>query len=456
MTEHTESNTDKAITVVKDEQGLLFLGEAQEIKRWLDEQGLTSRQFTTKVVKTAGDALGSLGKASQQSGRWVKLTKESAELVKKYGKPGTIQKGVAQNAQGHAVKWLEFCNPSQLFTPAMAAGVGGMMTQMALEQAIQEITDYLADIDEKVNDLLQDQKDTTVASLMGAALEVDEATAIRENTGALSDTAWSKVSPCAQTTSRALAYALTKLKGLSDKTERAKSIEDVGRAVEGLPDEMSAWLDIIARSVQTRDRLSVIELERAYTELPEVLEQHRSAIVEARKRRLGNVQNGIAVFRQSLEGTAKRLRDQKLFHPFTVDRSLETIDAATKVLDDFAARLDIEITQKTIERARGWNELAGEAIAKVAEDTAANAAELGGKVADGAQELGGAIADGAGALGGAIADNAGALGEAAGKGAAELGAAATEGAKALGEAIGNVDVAKALDALPVKLPFGKK
>ena len=31
-----------------------------------------------------------------------------------------------------------------------------MMIQMALEQAIQEITDYLADIDEKVNDLLQD------------------------------------------------------------------------------------------------------------------------------------------------------------------------------------------------------------------------------------------------------------------------------------------------------------
>ena len=183
-----------------------------------------------------------------------------------------------------------------------------MMTQMALEQAIQEITDYLAAIDEKVDDLLQDQKDTTIASLMGAALEVDEAAAVRDATGTLSDTAWSRVSPCAQTTSRALAYALTKLKGLSDKAERAKSIEDVGHAVEKLPDETRAWLDVIARSIQTRDRLSVIELERAYAELPEVLEQHRAAIVEARKHRLTNVQNGIGAFRQSLEGTAQRLR----------------------------------------------------------------------------------------------------------------------------------------------------
>ena len=440
-----ENETRQDITVVNDGQGLLFLGDPQAIKRWLDEQGLTSKQFTTKAIKTAGDALGSLGEAKQQSGRWVKLTKESAELVKKYGKPGTIQKGVAQNAKGRAVKWLEFYNPSQLFTPAMAAGVGGMMTQMALEQAIQEITDYLAAIDEKVDDLLQDQKDTTIASLMGAALEVDEAAAVREATGTLSDTAWSKVSPCAQTTSRALAYALTKLKGLSDKAERAKSIEDVGHAVEKLPDEARAWLDVIARSIQTRDRLSVIELERAYTELPEVLEQHRAAIVEARKRRLANVQNGIGAFRQSLEGTAQRLRDQKLFHPFVVDDSLEAIDAVTKELDNFAAQLDIEISQKTIERARGWNELAGEAIVEVAGGAAANAVELGGKVADGAQVLGGAIADGAGTLG-----------EAASKGIAELGAGASEGAKALGEALNNVDVSQVLDALPIKLPFGKK
>lgn len=440
-----ENETRQDITVVNDGQGLLFLGDPKAIKRWLDEQELTSKQFTTKAIKTAGDALGSLGEAKQQSGRWVKLTKESAELVKKYGKPGTIQKGVAQNAKGRAVKWLEFYNPSQLFTPAMAAGVGGMMTQMALEQAIQEITDYLAAIDEKVDDLLQDQKDTTIASLMGAALEVDEAAAVRDATGTLSDTAWSKVSPCAQTTSRALAYALTKLKGLSDKAERAKSIEDVGHAVEKLPDETRAWLDVIARSIQTRDRLSVIELERAYAELPEVLEQHRAAIVEARKRRLANVQNGIGAFRQSLEGTAQRLRDQKLFHPFVVDDSLEAIDAVTKELDNFAAQLDIEISQKTIERARGWNELAGEAIVEVAGGAAANAVELGGKVADGAQVLGGAIADGAGTLG-----------EAAGKGIAELGAGASEGAKALGEALNNVDVSQVLDALPIKLPFGRK
>lgn len=77
----------------------------------------------------------------------MKLTKDSAKLLEKYGKVGAIQPGVVQKSNGQIIKWLRFENPSQLFSPAMATGVAGMMTQMALEQAIQEITDYLKSIE---------------------------------------------------------------------------------------------------------------------------------------------------------------------------------------------------------------------------------------------------------------------------------------------------------------------
>ena len=40
----------------------------------------------------------------------------------------------------------------------MATGVVGMMTQMALEQAIQKITDYLKSIDEKVGELFKTRR----------------------------------------------------------------------------------------------------------------------------------------------------------------------------------------------------------------------------------------------------------------------------------------------------------
>lgn len=152
------SAATKEITVVKDEHGLLFLGDPKVIKAWLDDRGLASREFATKALRTSGSAVQTAAKVSPESGRWVKLTKDSANLLEKCGKAGTIQPGVVQKSNGQIVKWLKFENPCQLFSPAMATGVVGMMTQMALEQAIQEITDYLKSIDEKVGELFKTRR----------------------------------------------------------------------------------------------------------------------------------------------------------------------------------------------------------------------------------------------------------------------------------------------------------
>lgn len=428
------------ISVIKDDQGILFLGDPREIQRFLEEHSLASREFRTKALKMGGAALQKASDASMQSGRWVKLTKESAELVKKYGKAGGLQPGVAQAANGRIVKWLRFETPSQLFSPAMATGVAGMMTQMALEQTIQEITDYLATIDEKANDLLQDQKDRVLADLMGVVFELDEATSIRDCTGTLSDAAWSKVAPCAKTTGTALAYALTKLQGICDKLARAHSPEDVDGVLERAADDARMWLFVIARAIQTRDRLSVIELERAFAEKPEVLEEHRLAIVEARKDRLAKVRALVDAMRAALNETADRIRGEKLLHPFIVDKALGKLDALMVATREFSEQLGIEMEEKTIERAPGWDVVAR----KFVEDRAADAAAAGEQLAAGAQDLGGKALVGAQDLGGAVAEGAGALGDALGKGAQDA-----------AKALESIDLGKMAEALPFKLPFGK-
>ena len=429
----------QAISVIKDESGLLFLGEPGEIKQWLDERGITSREFTTKALKVGANAAQAAGELAQGSGRWVKLTKESSQLLKQYGKAGALQKGVAQGANGRIVKWLEFTTPSQLFSPAMATGVAGVMAQAALEQAIQEITDYLASIDKKVDELLQDQKDRSVSDLIGVALEIDEAEAIWKKTGALNETAWSKLSPCAKTTTQALGYALLKLKGLSDKLVAAKSAEEIDDLLKPAGSEVDAWLTVIARAVQTRDRFSVLELERAYAELPEVLEQHRLGITEARKLRLQKIKDGIVVFQKSIDDTAARLREQKLLHPFAVDSALSSAMTVAGKLSRFAEYLDIEIDEHEIERARDWGVLAGEAAADVAKGIAKGAGDLGGAAMDGANQLGGVVMDGAGKLGDAM-----------GEGFAAAASSAVAGGQQIAEALGNVDLGKIAEALPWK------
>ena len=436
---------DGSISVIQDEQGILFLGDDNRIEQFLEQHGLASRDVTSKALKVASTALQQAASSAQQSGRWVKLTKESADLLAKYGKSGPIQKGVAQAANGRTVKWLEFINPSQMLTPSMAAGVGGVMAQVALEQAIQEITDYLKTIDAKVDKLVQDQKDAVIADLLGVSLELDEAFAVMQSTGSLSITAWDKIAPCATITSRSLSYALTKLKNGTEALDATTNIDDIIAQVEDLSGDLEAWLGVVARSIQARDKFSSLELERAFAETPEAMEEHRQGIIAARKKRLSTVRDAISLMQGAFYETAAKLREGKLLHPHGIDKAITKLAAMTDKTRVFAEHLDIAIEQRTIERARRWGKIAGEALGNLASD-----------VQEGATGLGGALAENAHQLGGQIAEGSQELGKIAEKGAGELGAAASKGAKALEDALSNIDLKAVGDALPLRFPFGRK
>lgn len=446
-----EKDSSQEIAVINDEQGLLFLGDQKAITAFLNDNHLASRAFTVRAAGTAGVALKAAGEVAESSGRWVKLTKESAELVKQYGKKGALQPGVVQKKNGQIVKWLKFENPGDLFSPAMAAGVGGMMAQMALEQSIKEITDYLADIDEKVSDLLRDQKDQTIADLMGVALELDEAAAIRSKTGTLNEAAWSKVAPCAQTTSRALAYALTRLSGIAEKLAKAGNVDELDHVLGSAHDDTALWFSVVAQAVQTRDKLSVLELERALAEAPEVVEEHRSAIVEARKERIQRVRSCIDQFRGVLERSAEIARSDKLLHPIKADQDIEKLEDLLTLADQFAQCLDLEMDARVIEHAQSWDKVVGQFAGEVAAD----AVNLGSKALEGAAELGGKALEGAQGVGAAIGKGAADLGSAAGNGAADLGSALADGAQQFGDALKGVDLGKITKSLPFKLPFEK-
>lgn len=419
-----QSGSSQDITVLGDDKGLLILGDENKIQALLDERGLTSRQVTSKALAAAGTAMQTASNISLESGRWVKLTEESADLLKKYAKPDSLQKGVAQKSNGEIVKWLEFQSPSDLLNPAAASGVAGIMTQIALEQAVKEITDYLETMDSKIDDLLQDQKDRTIADLIGAVLEVDEAMAIRDSTGKLDATAWSKVAPCATTTNTALGYALTKLENVADKLNAAASFDQLEDAVFTARQDVPAWLSIIARSVQTRDKISVVELESVFAEDPESIEGRRVGIIEARKHRLENVQKATDALQASLETSAAQIRDEKLLHPFKVDKSIGSLAQLMKDVSEFSASLELEASEHEIEQAKRWRAVAGETF----ESVASNAALLGGQITENAAEIGRAAAKGVGDVA-----------ESAGKGAAALGTAAMQGAQDLGQKLKSIE-----------------
>ena len=206
------------IELINDGDGVAVIGHSTAVQQFLASQGLPSKELDLKRISSTLNTSAGIAQAgaeiSAESGRWVKLTQESAAAFntsrKMTGSSGKVSRAILTEDNGKIKGILEIVNgPGQALTnPAMLAGAAGVMAQMAMQQTMDEITDYLAVIDAKVDDVLRAQKDAVIADMIGVDFVLDEAMTIRDSVGRVSEITWSKVQSTSLTIGRTQAYAL--------------------------------------------------------------------------------------------------------------------------------------------------------------------------------------------------------------------------------------------------------
>lgn len=147
------------VQLISDGDGLAVIGNPAAVERFLVSEGLQSRDLglprLRSVLSTGAGTAQAGSEIAALSGRWVKLTEDSAKAIKKYdlmkGSESHVSRAVAMD-NNKTKKILEIVKPgssgSMLTNPAMLAGAAGLMAQLAMQQTMDEITDYLAAIDE--------------------------------------------------------------------------------------------------------------------------------------------------------------------------------------------------------------------------------------------------------------------------------------------------------------------
>ncbi|WEV71676.1 hypothetical protein [Bifidobacterium sp. ESL0790] len=375
-----EPDDKQSVEVIQDGQELMVFGDNSAVDAWLKSEGLdkeTQRNLDSHALQACGNGIQALADAKQQSGRWVKLTKESADQTKKFGPTGT---GVLRNEHGQIVHHLKFEDMTKVTSkvnPQMLADIGGVMTQMALQQSMDEIEDCLKKIDGKIDDLLQDQKDQTLANLMGAAQMIGETKTIRDKVGTLSDTTWSKIEDCPRDLASAQSYALIKIRNLTKKLPEKIDAKDDKEVIDQLLRDTSDWLAVIGQSIQSQNELYILELDRVMTEQPEEVERYREGINEARRQRLHGIQGELSNLSKDIQGLADTIRDQKVKHPRTVEDRLDTLQSTNKRLSTFAKAIGVDADYVEIEMAPHWTDAVGKLITENAVEIGENAKQIG-------------------------------------------------------------------------------
>jgi hypothetical protein len=172
---------DNEVELISDGDGLAVIGKPTAVERFMASVGLSSDAGSPRlgaVLSAAGAAVAQAGSGiAANSGRWVKLTEESAQAVKEFGLMDTQTPGVSHamvGQPGDIKQWIQIVKApgSMVSNPAMLAGAAGIMAQIAMQQRMDTITDYLATIDQKLDHVLRAQTNQVLARLDGVDFAV--------------------------------------------------------------------------------------------------------------------------------------------------------------------------------------------------------------------------------------------------------------------------------------------
>jgi hypothetical protein len=391
---------DEKVELISDGEGLAILGDSKAVEQFMSSTGLASTEPSRRgSVFSTGASLAQAGSdIAANSGRWVKLTEESAQAVKKFGLMDTKTPGVSHamvGQPGEIKQWIQIVKtPGSIVTnPAMLAGAAGIMAQMAMQQQMDAIMDYLAAIDEKLDDVLRAQTNQVLARLDGVDLAVREAMSVREAVGRVSEVTWSKVQASAQTIHETQGYALRQLSDLADKLEAKSSIGDLADTTRKAEAEVQKWLVVLARCFELHDAVGVLELDRVLDASPEELDRHRIGLRSARRDRLELISERTVYLLERMNAAVHAANSKVLFNPKQSPAIVRSSNHVSVEVHEFRELLGIESAHETSE-SRGWGEAAAERVEK--------AREVGAHGVDGVKRLGGEALGRAGSVKGKL------------------------------------------------------
>lgn len=312
------------------------------------------------ALRTGSGVAQAASEIAAHSGRWVKLTEESAQAVKDYGLTESTTPGVRwamAGKRGSIKEWLQIeTGPgSRLTNPALLSGAAGMMAQLARQHEMNEITELLATIDGKLDDVRRAQRDAVLAKMDGVALSIREALTIREHVGRVSEISWSKVQGASVTIAETQGRALREIDALANKMEGKAKVRDLATMAKEAEREVGVWLAVLARCFQLQEEIAVLEIYRVLDATPGDLDGHRLALSVARQDRRELILQTTEYMMARMDAAADAANLQVLLHSPKTRAVVGSINQVGFAVDGFHRPLGIESSRLIMEPTPWWD-----------------------------------------------------------------------------------------------------
>jgi hypothetical protein len=357
---------DNKIQLISDGDGLTAIGNRAHVEHFLASMGLLSSSTDFRLerlgplLRASAGAAQAASEIAANSARWLKLTKESAQLVEERGLMESKTPGISYamvGKPGSVESWLQVVKgPGSLLTnPAFLAGAAGIMAQLATQHEMSEIKSYLATLAEKVDDVLRAHKNAELAKVFGAGLDIESAMTVLERTRRVDDDTWSTVQARNNTITDALGWVLGQLDSLVKRVESKTKISDLAKTIKEAESEVQELLAVAARCFELQDALDVLRLERALNEPSDKLDERRLALKDDRQKRRELITQTIEHLMERMDAAANTANSNVLLHLPSHRALVGSINHVSITINDFHRPLGIESGRHSTEARRWWD-----------------------------------------------------------------------------------------------------
>lgn len=356
------------VQLISDGDGILVVGREADVENFLRSENLGAHPLDAPRLRellAAGSAVaGTVAEYGPQAAHWIKVSKETSAVIKKFGLKDSLVQGLRQTVLGNsgdAGKWVELVKSSAELAnnPALASGAAGVMAQAAMEQLVAEIVDYLEVIDKKLDSVLRSQVNQVLARLDAIDLAVSEAAAVRRSVGRVSDVTWSKVQGSSVAILETQAFALRQLADLADQIDEAARVDDLAEVAIAAAADVQKWLKVLAICVRLYDSVAVVELDRVMDTAPLEVEAHLAGLRSSRTRRLELFVQATDLLVERMSRAVERANSGVLLNPFKSPAVVAASNQIGSSVDEFLEVLAVA-SDRQVAEARRWTEAASE------------------------------------------------------------------------------------------------
>lgn len=357
-----------AIELICDGEGLAVLGDPTAVNRFLDSEGLRTQSQELRLerlgpaLETGSNIAELVSDIYANTGRYVRLTKESAEDVRRFGLMPTSVRGISHamiGEPGSISKWIQVEGgpASLLMNPAVLSGVAGIMAQIARQQEVRALKEFLVSIDGKLDDLRRGQRDGILAKMDRAVSVIGEAMIIRER-GGDRETAWRKVENEVGTLAEVQANALRRIEALADKVGDVDDGTGVGflrKTTNEIESDVGVWLAVLAQCFRLENERTILELDHVLATNPRYWDGHRIGLSEALHEKRDEAVRRTTDLLERLDRAGAVARSNIILHAPAAHSVIDSVNTANGSLEKFHALLGGESHWKKLVSVR-WKD----------------------------------------------------------------------------------------------------